>query len=77
MDRRIQQSISVAEGSVVATDWESYENVQHDWGKLIATDLFEYIRTLIEVREVYGYDEGWPSDWWSPYASHGSRYDRE
>ena len=70
-------SVSVTEGSVVATDWEVFESAQHGWGEVIASDLFEYIRTLIVVREAYGYDEGWPSDWWGPYASHGSRYDRE
>ena len=39
-------------------------------------DLYEYIRTVIAVREAYGAEAGFPSDWWSPYASHGTRYDR-
>ena len=39
--------------------------------------LYEYLRTLIAVREAYGYEEGHPSDWWYPYATHGTRYDRE
>jgi hypothetical protein len=70
-------SVSVLDGSVVSSDWENFEKIQHGWGKVIAGDLAEYIRTLIQVREAYGDDEGWPSDWWDPYASHGDRYDRE
>ena len=29
------------------------------------------------VREGYGYEEDYPSDWWAPYASYGKRYDQE
>jgi len=70
-------SISIPDGSVVATDWEVYGQAQHSWRAVIAPDLYEYLRTLILVREAYGYDGDFPSDWWSPYASHGKRYDRE
>jgi hypothetical protein len=70
-------SVSIRDGSVVATDWECYGDVQDGWGAVIAPDLYEYLRTLIAVREAHGYEEGHPSDWWSPYASHGTRYDRE
>lgn len=70
-------SISIADGSVVATDWEIYGAARHGWGVAIAPDLYEYLRALIVVREAYGYEEDHPSDWWAPYASHGKRYDRE
>jgi hypothetical protein len=59
-------SVSIRDGSVVATDWECYGDVQDGWGAVIASDLYEYLRTLIAVREAYGYEEGHPSDWWSP-----------
>ena len=36
--------------------------------------LRDYIRTLIHVREAYGYDEDRLEDWWHPYATHGARY---
>ena len=70
-------SVSVDDGVVVATDWENYGQVEHGWRRVIAIDLPEYIRTVIDVREAYGEDEGLPADWWGPYASHGTRYDRE
>jgi len=70
-------SVSLQDGSVVSTDWECYGDDQDGWGTVIASDLYEYLRTLIVVREAYGYEEGHPSDWWSPYASHGTRFDRE
>jgi len=70
-------SISIPDGCVVATDWEVYGNEQHGWRAVIAPDLAEYLRTLIVVREAYGYEEDYPCDWWSAYASHGTRYDLE
>jgi hypothetical protein len=69
-------SISIPDGSVISTDWEVYGKAQHGWRAAIAPDLFEYLRTLIVVREAYG-DEDYPSDWWWPYAAQGKRYDLE
>src|SRR5215470_4174068 len=59
-------SISIPDGSVVATDWEVYGQAQHSWRAVIAPDLHEYLRTLIAVRDAYGYEEDYPSDWWAP-----------
>lgn len=70
-------SISSTDGAVVASDWEEYHKPEQGWGEVIAPTLQEYIRTLIQVREAYGYEEDQPSDWWHPYASHGDRYDLE
>lgn len=46
----------------LATDWEVYGQAQHSWRAVIAPDLYEYLRTLILVREAYGYDANYPSD---------------
>jgi hypothetical protein len=70
-------SVSVSDGFVVATDWECFGDVKSGWRRVIAPDLFDYLRALIAVREAYGNEEGYPSDWWGPYASHGTRYDLE
>jgi len=70
-------SILILDGSVVATDWEVYGVARHGWRLAIAPDLYEYLRTLMLVREAYGYEEDYPSDWWAPYASYGKRYDQE
>jgi len=70
-------SISAANGAVLASDWEVHHQPEHGWGKIIAPTLHEYIRTLIHVREAYGYDDDCPSDWWRPYADFGTRYDLE
>jgi hypothetical protein len=70
-------SVSIADGCVVATDWEVYGQAQHGWRAVIAADLSEYLRTVILVREAYGDEEDCPSDWWGPYAIQGKRYDRE
>jgi hypothetical protein len=70
-------SVSIPDGCVVATDWEVYGQAQHGWRAVIAADLYEYLRTVILVREAYGDQEAFPSDWWAPYASRGKRYDRE
>jgi hypothetical protein len=70
-------SVSIADGSVVATDWEVYGQAQHGWRAVIAADLYELLRTVILVREAYGDEEDFPSDWWAPYASQGKRYDRD
>jgi hypothetical protein len=69
-------SISVPDGTVVATDWEVYDRPEHGWRKDIAADLKDYIRTVIGVREAYGDEDEFHSDWWRPYASHGTRLDR-
>jgi hypothetical protein len=68
-------SISIPDGTVVATDWEVHGRPEQGWHKVIAKDLKEYIRTVIEVREAYGDGEESPSDWWHPYASRGTRLD--
>src|SRR5215470_2955465 len=70
-------SISIPDGSVMATDWEVYGQAQHSWRLVIAADLYVYLRTLIIVSEAYGYEEDHPADWWSSYASYGKRYDQE
>lgn len=70
-------SISTTDGAVLATDWEDYHQPEHGWGKVIAPTLGEYIRTVIQVRDAYGYDEDQPADWWHPYAAHGTRFDLE
>jgi hypothetical protein len=62
---------------VVATDWEVYGQAQHGWRSVIAADLYEYLCTLILIREAYGDEGDFPSDWWAPYAIHGKRYDQE
>jgi hypothetical protein len=70
-------SILLTNGSVVSSDWEDFRKPEHGWGEVIALTLQEFMLTLMQIRERYGYDEGHPADWWSPYASHGSRYDLE
>lgn len=70
-------SVSVEDGAVVATDWEVFGNRQNGWLQPIAKDLAEYIQTLVHVREAYPVDGDMPSDWWWPYAHHGTRYDLE
>jgi hypothetical protein len=70
-------SISISDGTVLATDWEDYRRPEHGWGSVIAPNLEDYIRILIHVRDAYGYDEEQSSDWWHPYASHGTRFDLE
>jgi hypothetical protein len=69
--------VSIPDGRVVATDWEVYGQAQHGWRAVITADLYEYLRTVILVREAYGDEGDFPSDWWAPYASQGKRYDRE
>jgi hypothetical protein len=68
-------SISVPDGAVVCTDWEDYHRPERGWRQQIAANLKVYFATLILVREAYGYEDDSPSDWWSPYASHGTRFD--
>lgn len=70
-------SISTTDGAVLASDWEDYHRPELGWGRIIAPTLPDYIRTLIHVREAYGYEEDQPADWWHPYASHGTRFDLE
>jgi hypothetical protein len=71
-------SLSDIDGSVLCTDWECFGDRSDDgWRREIAANLQEYVRTVIQVREAYGYEEEWPSDWWRPYASHGTRFDLE
>ncbi|MGV3605997.1 MAG: hypothetical protein ACO1RA_06285 [Planctomycetaceae bacterium] len=70
-------SISSTNGVVLATDWEVYRRPEHGWGKVIAPTLEEYIQTVVHVREAYGDNEDQPTDWWHPYASHGTRFDLE
>jgi hypothetical protein len=62
-------SVSIADGCVVATDWEVYGQAEHGWRAVIAADLSEYLRTVILVREAYGDEEDCPSDWWGPTPS--------
>jgi len=67
----------MADGAIVSSDWEVYRQPEHGWGRIIAPDLRKYLRTLVHVREQYGYDEPYAKDWWHPYAMHGDRYDLE
>lgn len=69
-------SVSTVDGTVVASDWEVYRRPEHGWRKRIAPTVEEYLRTLIKVREAYGEGDQ-ASDWWHPYAAHGTRYDLE
>jgi hypothetical protein len=67
-------SMRASDGAIVRSDWEDQDG--DGWLSIIAPDVFEYVATVISVREAYGYDkDGMPSDWWSPYAYSGSRFD--
>lgn len=68
-------SVSLSDGSVRSTDWECYADAQQGWCNVIAPDLFEYLRTVIVVREAYGVEDEFSCNWWDPYASHGTRFD--
>jgi len=68
-------SVSLASGAVVSSDWEVYRCPEQGWGRDIASSIPEYIKTLIHVREAFGYQDESPSDWWHPYAMYGDRHD--